>query len=69
MPIYEYRCTECDHRFEILQRLGEGCEGLTCPGCNAPRLEKMFSTFAASATLGSTAAAAPAGGCGQRGFT
>ncbi len=63
MPIYEYRCTECDHRFEILQRLGEGSDGLTCPGCDAPRLEKMFSTFAAAATEGSTAEPASAGCC------
>ena len=69
MPIYEYRCEECDHRFEIIQRLGEGADGLTCPGCGAPRLAKMFSTFAAAATQGSTAAATPAGGCGQGGFT
>lgn len=68
MPIYEYRCAECDHRFEILQRLGEGSEGLTCPGCSTPKLEKMFSTFAASATEGSTVAPAPSGGCGS-GFT
>ena len=62
MPIYEYRCEECDHRFEILQRLGEGSDGLTCPGCGAPRLEKMFSTFAA-ATQGSTAVPASVGCC------
>ena len=61
MPIYEYRCEECDHRFEILQRLGEGPDGLTCPDCGTPRLEKMFSTFAASATQGSMAVPASAG--------
>ncbi len=60
MPIYEYRCTECDHRFEILQRLGEGAEELTCPGCGVPRLEKMFSTFAAT-TQGSPGGRLPCG--------
>ena len=68
MPIYEYRCDECDHRFEILQRLGEGAGGLTCPSCGTPRLEKMFSTFAASAPEGQ-AAQPMSGGCGQGGFT
>ncbi len=62
MPIYEYRCQECDHRFEILQRLGEGSDGLTCPDCSAPRPEKMFSTFAA-ATETSTAGPASVGCC------
>lgn len=62
MPLYEYRCEECEHRFEILQRLGDGAEGLTCPSCGTERLAKMFSTFAASATQTSTAA--PSAGCG-----
>jgi len=63
MPIYEYRCAACDHRFEIIQRLGEGPEGLSCPGCGTPRLEKIFSTFAAAATQGSMAEPASAGCC------
>ena len=63
MPLYEYRCEACDHRFEILQRLGETADGLECPQCGVQRLEKMFSTFAASATQGSMAAAAPGAGC------
>ncbi len=63
MPLYEYRCEECDHRFEILQRLGDGSEGLTCSSCGTERLEKMFSTFAAAATQTSTAPA-PSAGCG-----
>ena len=67
MPIYEYRCEECGHQFEILQRLGAGSDGLTCPTCGAPELEKMFSTFAASAPEGQ--AAMPAGGdCGPGGL-
>ena len=46
MPIYEYRCRDCGHRFEILQRLGQGPEGLVCPRCSADQLEKQYSTFA-----------------------
>ena len=48
-PIYEYRCRDCGHRFEVLQRLGQGAEGLVCPGCGAEPVEKVFSTFAAAA--------------------
>ena len=64
MPLYEYACRVCGHRFEILQRLGEGADGLTCPGCGAPELAKQYSTFA-SATGGAdrSPSAAPAG-CG-----
>ena len=63
MPLYEYRCESCEHRFEILQRLGETAEGLSCPKCGVQQLEKMFSTFAAAATQGSMAAPAPGAGC------
>ena len=65
MPLYEYRCEACDHRFEILQRLGAGAETLSCPRCAAPRLAKQFSTFAATADPGGAAARPAAGGCCQ----
>lgn len=69
MPLYEYQCSECGHRFEVLQRMGEGADGLTCPRCDAPRPEKKFSTFASSTGAGSGAGAAAAA-CGPgRGFS
>lgn len=65
MPLYEYVCRECEHRFEVLQRLGEGGEQLECPRCQTPRPEKAFSTFAATTAGGG--AAASAGSCGNSG--
>lgn len=62
MPLYEYRCQECDHRFEVLQRIGEGAEGIVCPSCDAEAVSKQYSTFAASSG-GAAEAAAPAAGC------
>src|SRR5262249_41362214 len=46
MPLYEYRCRGCGNQFEVLQRLGEGAEGLACTSCGAAALDKQFSTFA-----------------------
>ncbi|HVT59529.1 MAG TPA: zinc ribbon domain-containing protein [Thermoanaerobaculia bacterium] len=60
MPLYEYRCRDCGHRFEILQSLGEGAAGLACPRCRAAALDKQFSTFA---TASGSAAAETAAGC------
>lgn len=68
MPLYEYRCPDCGHRFEILQRMGQGAEGLTCPRCGAEKVEKQFSTFASSTAGGSSAASGGGGGPGG-GFT
>lgn len=68
MPLYEYTCTDCGHRFEILQRLGEGSDGLTCPKCGAAEVEKQFSTFASSSD--GKSAGAVSGACGGgSGFT
>lgn len=46
MPLYEYQCGGCGHRFEALQRIGADGNELTCPSCAAPRPEKLLSTFA-----------------------
>jgi putative FmdB family regulatory protein len=61
MPLYEYRCRDCGERFEVLQRLGQGGEDLTCPRCGEGRPERLLSTF--SSTTGSREAAADGGGC------
>lgn len=68
MPLYEYRCTDCDERFEVLQRMGDGAAGVECPSCGAPRVERQLSTFAGSAGNGGATAAA-GGGCGPGAFT
>jgi len=69
MPLYEYVCDGCGHRFEVLQRMGEGNGRLTCPRCGAARPAKQLSTFAAAtaATAAGSAVrscAAPGGGSG-----
>ena len=61
MPLYEYRCDECGHRFEVLQRMGEGGEGLLCPRCGAGRPARQLSTFAAATGSSSGAGASSAG--------
>ena len=48
MPIYEYKCPVCGHRFSILQKIGEGNEHLRCEKCGAPKPIKQFSNFASS---------------------
>jgi putative FmdB family regulatory protein len=40
MPIYEYRCTGCDHQFETLVRSGDTP---VCPSCECGALERILS--------------------------
>ena len=42
MPIYEYRCQECGHELEKLQRISD--EPLTdCPSCGKAELRRLIS--------------------------
>ena len=47
MPLYEYQCRKCGHRFEELVRLGDTPN---CPACHADSPEKLFSTSAGVST-------------------
>src|SRR6202795_1815624 len=42
MPIYEYRCTDCGHRLEALQRLADTPLRI-CPACGKESLTKLMS--------------------------
>ena len=44
MPTYEYRCTECGHRFEVFQMISDPPVE-QCPVCSA-RVEKLISAGA-----------------------
>jgi putative FmdB family regulatory protein len=47
MPIYEYTCTACGHRFEKLVRVISGSESKTaCPNCGEDRAQRAVSAFA-----------------------
>ncbi len=60
MPIYEYRCSACAHRFEaLLARSDEAAP--PCPRCGGAQVTKMLSAFAV--THGSRTG--PAGRCGS----
>jgi putative FmdB family regulatory protein len=45
MPIYEYRCKTCDHKFELLVR---GKTEPACPSCKGLDLERLLSLPAVS---------------------
>ncbi len=42
MPIYEYKCTNCDHELEKLQKMSDD-PLRDCPECGEPALRKMIS--------------------------
>jgi putative FmdB family regulatory protein len=56
MPIYEYRCTDCDRSFEALVRAGRN--DAECPDCHGSHLVREMSVFAARGANGDGVAAA-----------
>ena len=48
MPLYEYECRACHHRFEALVR---GSSPPSCPACHAEDLERIQSLFAVNSDV------------------
>lgn len=42
MPIYEYRCPDCGHEFEVMQRMSDDPVKV-CPDCSAANVSKLIS--------------------------
>ncbi|MGE5399542.1 MAG: FmdB family zinc ribbon protein [Ignavibacteriales bacterium] len=55
MPIFEYRCNECNKKFEILHKSSTHQEEVVCPECNSKNNKKLLSSFSASVQGSSTA--------------
>ena len=58
MPVYEYVCTTCSHKFDKIQPMG--ATGAECPHCEQPA-KKAISLFSATATS-ADGVPAPSGG-------
>jgi putative FmdB family regulatory protein len=48
MPIYEYRCNECQRRVNLYMR--NMASTPQCPQCGSEELSRLFSTFAVRGT-------------------
>ncbi|BFU95887.1 MAG: conserved protein of unknown function [Nitrospira sp.] len=46
MPIYEYRCGQCEKVFEATQSVHARAEDTVCPFCQAQDATKLLSSFA-----------------------
>ena len=64
MPLYEYYCTSCDSKFELIRPMSRSDEDAPCPGCNS-EAQRAISVFAA-VSKGSDGGSASLGGssCG-----
>jgi putative FmdB family regulatory protein len=63
VPIYEYQCSKCSHRFETIQGISDKALKITCPKCGDTQPERVISLFSCgggqSADSGSVSACGP----------
>lgn len=52
MPIYEYTCTECKTKFELLRSISQIDEPAECPKCKAEAKRAVTSFLCRSAASG-----------------
>ena len=66
MPIYVYRCQQCQETFERLVPMSANNATAPCPNCGAEDARKQLTSFAsfdkAGGGGGNAAACAPSGG-------
>jgi len=66
MPIYEYRCRNCQKSFE--QLILSSQEKAACPQCGSAKVERLLSVFSSGRDIdsfgGQSAPPAGGGGCG-----
>ena len=62
MPLFEYVCGKCGHRFEELVSLAEAASHPKCPECGATKTERAMSSFSSGSD---SSGGGGGGGCGH----
>ncbi|MCS7282613.1 MAG: zinc ribbon domain-containing protein [Anaerolineae bacterium] len=75
MPLYEYICQECGHRFDALRPMSKADAPIACPHCGSMQTSRKISLFAAIGSEGiiagsgsscSSCTASSCASCGSR---
>ena len=66
MPVFEYRCNECNTKFEFFHKTSATMNSVECPSCSSKNNKKLLSTFSASVGSSSSYAgdSCATGSCG-----
>lgn len=48
MPVFEYRCADCNNKFEVFHKSTNHQDEVVCPSCNSSNNKKLLSSFSAS---------------------
>ena len=67
MPMYEYVCSKCNHKFDHLARTMSENGPVKCSACGSNQTKRALSVFAVGAESTKSSAAPARGGCGRCG--
>lgn len=48
MPVFDYRCSECDSTYDIYHKAKEVTEDILCPHCGSAKYKKLISASSIS---------------------
>ncbi|MHB9039824.1 MAG: FmdB family zinc ribbon protein [Melioribacteraceae bacterium] len=48
MPVFEYKCNDCNKKFDVLHKSSANLEEVICPACQSKNHKKLLSSFSAS---------------------
>ena len=66
MPIYEYKCSKCNTKFDVLHKSTTIQEDVHCPVCDSKENQKLFSSFSSTTNniVNNSASDCQNGSCG-----
>lgn len=64
MPIFEYKCSDCESKFDFLHKSISNIEEVSCPSCGSANSKKLLSTFSSSMGSSSDFGGCASGSCG-----
>ncbi len=53
MPIYEYRCKNCGHVFDVIRPMNAADDAITCENCSSKDTSRLLSRCYAHSESGS----------------
>jgi putative FmdB family regulatory protein len=68
MPIFEYKCKECDTVYDVLHKSTNDTKDVICPKCKSSKSIKLISTFSSKISSDSGSGGCENGSCGMPSF-
>jgi putative FmdB family regulatory protein len=65
MPVFEYKCKDCETKYEVLHKSSEKQEDIYCPSCRSAKHVKLISSFSANVSGSSDFGGCSDGSCGM----